>query len=250
VYARLGGLALEQARLDEGSESLGQARLLARQGGDKAALGVVSFGLGVVGQQRGQYLAAVLHYTEALQAFRQADHRYGICQVYHRFGELHAAQQRWPEALKCYAESARLARQMGAVSLLAHILAGTALAQLGAGDGAAASASCAAARMYMEQMGDRRGLAECDKVEGVIHRQQAQYAPAEELLERGRKLYLVLGIRLGVAECERELGLLLQGCGDVEGARQRLQESSALFGRIGAREEARRAEELLAALAA
>jgi hypothetical protein len=43
---------------------------------------------------------------------------------------------------------------------------------------------------------------------------------------------------------------LLQGCGDVEGARQRLQESSALFGRIGAREEARRAEELLAALAA
>lgn len=250
ALVKLGQIALERARLDEASVHFGSARHLVLQSGDQVALGAVSSSLGLVSERRGQYLKAVLHYTEALQAFRKAGHRYGICETYQRFGELHAVQQGWDDALECYAESVRQAREMGVVSLLARTLAGRAMAQLGAGDFEAAEGSCTAARTYMEQMQDRLGLAECDRIEGAIHRLQAQYAPAEELLQRGKHLFLDLENLLGVAECDRELGQVLQGRGDVEGARQHLRESSALFGRIGAIEEARKAEELLAALAA
>lgn len=250
ALVKLGQIALERGRLDQAAMHFGDARHLVLQSGDPAALGAVSSSLGLVSERRGQYLKSVLYYTEALQAFRKAGHRYGICETYQRFGELHAVQQGWDDALECYAESVRQAREMGTVSQLASSLAGRALAQLGAGDIEAAEGSCVAARTYMEQMQDRLGLAACDRIEGTIHRQQARYAPAEELLQRAKHLFVDLENPLGVAECNREMGQLLQLRGDVEGARQHLGESSALFGRIGAIEEARKAEELLAALAA
>ncbi|MBI4531683.1 MAG: tetratricopeptide repeat protein [Candidatus Latescibacteria bacterium] len=249
VYVRLGDVAFERSCLDEAIECFTAAKELATKSGNKELLGVLSGNLGVVYNVRGQYLEAVLNYTDALKAYRKINHRYGLCQIYHNLGMTHAAQKEWGEAIKCYMESERLSRDMGTVGMMANTLVSRALAQVGIGDLDHAEQSCRAAQAYMEQMGDRLGLAECKKVEGMIHRERVRYAEAEDLIRQGKYLFLDLENQLGVAECNLELGLVLQHRGDVEGARRYLRESSEIFRQIGAIKDAQKAEELLTALA-
>ena len=97
-------------------------------------------------------------------------------------------------------------------------------------------------------MQDRLGLAECEKVQGMICRERGQYAEAANLLRQGKQSFLELENQLGVAECDLELGLVQQRGKDLEGARRHLQDAAALFEQIGAVAEVRRAKALLASL--
>ena len=161
----------------------------------------------------------------------------------------YAAQQAWEDALACYEEGEKLARDMGTVDVVANILVSRGAAQIGTGDLEGAEASCRGAYIYYEPMQDHLGLAECKKVEGAICRERAQYVEAEALLLHSRQSFQDLDNHLGVAECQLELGRVRQDLGDGEGARGYLQESSALFKQIGAIEECRKVESLLVALA-
>ena len=147
-----------------------------------------------------------------------------------------------------YAKGEKLAREIDTVGVLASILVSRAPAQLAVGDLEGAERSCLQARTYMGQLGDRLGLAECSKVEGMICRKRSLYVEAQERLRRGRHLFQELENPLGVAECDLELGLLQQQGGDVGGARQCLEDARTSFQQVGALEEVRKAEELLAAL--
>jgi tetratricopeptide (TPR) repeat protein len=250
THVRLGCMELGRSRLEEATECFTEAQVMALKIGNQILSGTVYRYRGLVSKVRGQYLEAVLHATAALRAYRRAGHRHGICQVYHDFGMVHAAHREWRVAPECCTKGAKPARELGARDLLARCLVGRAVAQLGMGDAGAAQTSCLAARVYLEEGRDRRGLAECRKVEGMICRTQAQYPAAEERLHQSKHVYLEMEDRLGVAECERELGLVLQHRGDPDGARRCLRQSCELFGRVGALEDERRAATLLSVLAA
>jgi len=248
VYVRLGNIALERSRLEAAEMHYKKAKEVAVKEANYPLLGTVYGNLGIVATVRGQYLEAVLGYTEAIKAYSRINHSYGLCQTYHNLGMAHGAQQEWEEALNCYARGWGLAREMGTIDVEANILVSQAVAQIGVGDLEGAEISCQQARAHMEQLGDRLGLAECDKVEGMIHRERSQYPQAEKQLQQGRHRFNELENLLGVAECDLELGRLFQDRGELETARQRLEESQRLFQEIGAEADARRAEELLAAL--
>ena len=249
TYVRLGNVAFERAQLEEAEARFRDARETAVKGSHHSLLGVVYGNLGVIATVRGQYVEAVLNYTEALKAYRKNNHGYGLCQTYHNLGMAHAARQEWQAALECYTRGGEQAREMGTVDIEANIVVSQAVAQIGVGDLEEAETSCLQARTYMEQLGDRLGLAECSKVEGMICRERSQYSEGEERLQQGRHIFEELENQLGVAECDLELGRLLQDRGEVEAASQHLEESCKLFQEIGAVEDARKAEELLTTLA-
>ena len=248
VYVRLGNIAFERSRLDEAAAFFDEARDTARQTEDYALLGGICGNLGVIASVRGRFDEAATNYTEALQTYQKARHRFGICQTYHNLGMTYAAQQEWEEALTCYTEGEKLARDMGTVDVVANILVGRASVQLNLGDPEEAETACQGAHIYYEQMQDRLGLAECEKVEGMICRERGQYAEAANLLRQGKQRFLHLENQLGVAECDLELGLVQQRGKDLEGARRHLQDAAALFEQIGAVAEVRRAKALLASL--
>ena len=249
VYVRLGNIAFERSQFEEAEARLRDARNVATKRADHYLLGTVHGNLAVIATVRGQYLEAVLGYTDALKAYRKINHTYGLCQTYHNLGMAHGAQHEWREALRCYERGCQLAREMGTVDVEANILVSQAVSQLSLGDLDTAETSCRQARVYMAQLEDRLGVAECDKVDGMIHRERAQFGEAQERLERGRHSFELLENRLGVAECELELGRLFHTRGEGDAARLRLRESQRLFSEIGAQTDAQRAEELLAALA-
>lgn len=248
LHMRLGNIAFEHSRLDEATSYFDSARDTALQSGNQAMLGGIYGNLGVLSSVRGHYEDAVGHYAQALQAYSRVNHSYGAAQIEHNLGMTYAARQAWEKALTCYAGGEKLAREMGTVDVLANILVSQATAQVGLGDLDAAETSCRSAEIYYTPMQDPLGLAECDKVRGIICRERTQYVRAEELLQQSRKCFCEFENLLGVAECDQELGLVRQYSGDVEGAQAYFRDSIERFEEIGALEEARKAKALIAAL--
>lgn len=249
VSLRLGNIAFQRSQLDEAATHFNEAKETALRGDNPALLGGIYGNLGVLSSVRGHYAVAIVNYTKAQRVYQRANHRYGLSQTYQNLGMTYAAQQAWEQALACYAEGEKLAREMGTVDVLANILVSRVAAQIGLGALQDAEASCRGAQIYYQQLQDLLGLAECEKMAGVIGRERAQYAEAETRLRHGKQRFQDLENQLGIAECDLELGLVQQALGDVAGARRYLQASSELFQQIGAEEEVQKAQALLNALA-
>ena len=81
---------------------------------------------------------------------------------------------------------------------------------------------------------------------GIPHLQVTDPGDVEEALKTAMMSFGALENQLGVAECELELGRVKRDEGDLQAARERLEESARLFGELGAAQEAKRAAALLA----
>jgi len=243
---RMGNVAFERGELEAASVRFGDAKAAATQSGNLALLGAINGNLGVVSTVRGEYVDAIVHYTEAVKAYARIRDQYGVSQTYHNLGMCHAAQQDWPRALSCYEKGEELASKLGVMDVLANILVSRAAAQIHAGQLEAAEDACMKAQVLMEQLEDQVGLAECLKVEAMTLGERGEYGRAEETLRTAMASFSAVDNQLGVAECEVELGKVKREQGDVETARQRFEESVRMFQQLGAGEDARRAESLLA----
>ena len=248
-YLGLGSMAFEQADLDAAQAHFTDARQTAIDSGDDSILGAILGNLGVVATVRGQYVEAVLHYTEALKAYSRAKNRFGFCQTYHNLGMCHANQGDPRSAIECYQKGEELAIDLGTVSVLADIRVSRAAAELRLGDLDGAERSCLQSAALMVQLGDPLGLAECRKVEGMVLRERGDLPESRRRLDEGLHAFREHGNELGVAECELELGVLESRRGDVGEARSRLSESVRLFRQIGAEDDVQRGEALLAEMA-
>lgn len=249
VYVRMGLIYFERGELDEAVTRFNDAKALAVQCGEQALLGTLYGNLGVIDSIRGRYIEAVLNYSEALKAYRLVQHSYGICQTYHNLGMTHADQEQWEKALQWYAKAEELAREMGTIDVEANVLVSAAVAHLENGNGEACDKACMLARRQMEQLGDRPGLAECNKVEGMALCKRGEYALACDRLQAAQHQFAELDNALGAAECAMELGRLELARGEGEQARLHFAEAERSFTDLGAEDDARRAAEALAQLA-
>ena len=248
VQVRLGNIDFERGHFDRAADRFRAGLGIAAVEEHRGLLGSIHGNLGVIASVQGDHRQALVCYGEALEAYRQEGHRYGQAQTYHNLGMTYAAENACEEALTCYTEGENLAREMGTMDVVANILVSRVAVQIALFDLDGAESSCGGARLYMGEMEDRLGLAECDKMEGVIRRQQQRYGEAALLLEQSQKSFGELENGLGVAECELELGLLQQLQGDLQEAGRHLSAAAEQFVRIGAKGEAERVAELLAEL--
>ena len=248
VHLKLGLSAIALSRFDEARRHFTEARHRAGASGDDRLVGLIRQQLGVLATLHGEHLDATVHLMQAVSAQHRSADRYALCQSYLDLGASREAQREWIEALRCWSESAQLARQIGAPDLLAVSLVRQARALVMSEESGAAQTACQTARSCMEAIGCTNGLTQCDLVEAMICRHHGQYARAEELLERARHSLWRQGDRLALAACNRELGLLLQRRGDVDRASRRLEESSELFRELGSFEQAGETEALLPAM--
>lgn len=250
VHLRKGNIAFERSDLETAAAAYRDAKATATKCDDWSLLGSIGGNLGVVATVRGDYVQAVLHYTEAIRAYSRIKHRYGISQTYHNLGMCHAAQREWKAALSCYTKGEELARELGTVDVLANLLVSRAQVHARRAELEEAEATRARAAQLMEQLGNLIGQAECLKVKGMVNRERGLLDSAADELQKGMAAFQVLENDLGVAECELELALVDQQQGDTTRARRRLQDSIRLFQQVGAAGDVERGEALLAEMAA
>ena len=85
---------------------------------------------------------------------------------------------------------------------------------------------------------------------GIISRERGRLTEASQELAQAAVAFQALENELGVAECQFELALVEQRKGERERARGLLEDVVRLFQKVGAAGEARRAEAMLAEMAA
>ena len=248
AYLQMGLCAVALSRFPAARRHFAEARRRAGSSGDERLLGLIRQQLGDLSTVSGQYLEATLSHMQALGSHRRSADRYAMSQGYAKLGANQEAQERWSEALRCYVESADVARQIGAIELLAESQASQARTHVRLGQYAPAEMTCVAARNTMEALEHTRGLTQCDIVDAAICRHRGDYSGAEELLLQARHSLGEQGDRLAEAECDRELGILQYHQGDPDGARQRLAASTAQFRELGALDRATKTENILSDL--
>ena len=248
THLRLGNIAFERSRMEDAAAHFDQARETAVACGDVRLLGGIFSNLGVLCSVRGDHEKAVANYAEALQAHRRSNNSYGVAQTMHNLGMTYAGREDWEEALSCYAEGERLARDMGTVEVLANILVSRSAAQVGVGDLGGAETSSNGARMYYEEMQDPLGVAECDKILGIVRHHRGEHVPAAVALLKSRRAFRDFENQLGVAECELELGRARRASGDIGEAAQFYRAAAIHFEEAGADAEVEKARALLAEL--
>ena len=248
VFNRLGMAAFERGMLDEASSYYQQGLKLARAVENQKLVAGIHTNLGCVCNVQGQAEASVLHYTQSVRIYEKLSDRYGLALAHHNLGMTYASQKDWEQATASYAESARLARNMGARDLLGMALLNNAMAWVHLDKMEDAQRACDTARNLLNERKDHLGIAECNKVEGVLARHLGEWERAERLLHGSLSMFQKLDNELGVAEVAQELGMLRRAEGRGGLARTWLTESLAGFERVGALQEAQRVKQVLEGL--
>jgi tetratricopeptide (TPR) repeat protein len=94
--------------------------------------------------------------------------------------------------------------------------------------------------------GYRPALVDTLRVQGLLHRQLGEWAPAVSALEEGLSLARHIGYPYGEARLLHAYGQLHAEAGETDPARKQLEAALAIFHRLGARKDIEQTEQLLA----
>lgn len=136
--------------------------------GDERADGLRE--LGELARANHDLPAAQVHYEEAVRLLRTSEDRLKLAHTVRHLGDVHAAQQRWPEAEGCLREALDICRKEPSCATLA-------VAQL--------------------------DLANTIRAYAALMSETARREQARSLWTEAGSFYQALGIAAGVAECRR-----------------------------------------------
>jgi len=153
-----------------------QALAIAREIGDRNGEGNHLGNLGSAYYSLGQMEQAIDHHQQALAIDKDIGYQYGESLDYISLGEIRVAQSRLSEAISLYGEAIRIADEIQNRQAQSESTYGLALAQLAAGNLAAAAQAIAVARQHDYVTNNAAVLA----LQGVIHLRTGQTTAAQE----------------------------------------------------------------------
>ena len=216
----------------------------AREIGCEYSLGLSLGNSALLHVRMGALDEAVRRFREAVARAGTATDDCGLASTLSDFGELEHLRGNDQAALELFARSEELMEQSGAIDDLPelHRRKAESLAALGHRDDAETLVT--AARNAAEEMGNRLEAANCLRVLGEL---AADSDEAVRLLEDAIERLRALGAPYELNQTLQVVGRVLLGAGLRDAAVERLTEARDGFKRLGARRDARRAQEELAA---
>ncbi|MFZ0391165.1 MAG: tetratricopeptide repeat protein [Calditrichia bacterium] len=169
--------------------------------------------MGALENVQGNGFNAVSFYSKSIPIFTRTGNQAGLARVFHNIGMTYSEQEKWAEADRFYGKSLEISDRLGVLPLKAVNFLNRALAHCNLGNLESAVEYNFKAWRLLNQMHDELGLAEYYKIQGMIAREQGDWAQAESALKTARKKFLLLENKLGCAETEYEyarLALYLQ----------------------------------------
>ena len=223
-----------------------QAHEIAREIGDQEQMADVLMNLGILFQVRGQFQEATTHYDRCIRTYRELGDRRGLARAFHNVGMLYADLKDWQNARKFYDRCLKTATRIRDLPLLASTYLNVVETFLGLSDLKNARRSCVRGLELFGKLDDRLGIADACKMLGTISAQEGDWEGAVTCFDRSLGLNHAARCTLGVAETTREYGIMLREKGDLEAALSRLREAGSLFEEIGAEEDLKQVNRLIA----
>lgn len=217
--------------------SYAAAAVLAEELGDSRLAAMVAQNLATLATIRGEADAALHHYSRARDRFRELDDTLAAAWVLNNMGMVHVDLARWDEAESCFAEARILAESEGDLSTRAMVEVNHAELNLRRGDFSAARFHCDQAFELFTRTRSASGVAEVDKIYGILYRDTARPALAETHFARAADAARTVPDPLLEAETLQEWALLHWEMGRHPEAFDCLSSAHRIFSELGARRD-------------
>jgi predicted ATPase len=229
-------------RLLDGAQAVGaetqalvaEAVSIARETGDRPALGFALFPLGDW-IAREDYPAGRALLEEGLALWSELDFPWGVSGAYNRLGDLAYEQGDTEAAHHWWSEGLRLARQEGNQDGIATQLVDLGMMAYHEGDYATARSQVEEGLAIYRAMHARMGICIALGALGAVARAQGDIAHARTCYEEKLAFWRAVGDRTGMASTLAELGALAQQEGDAARAQARFEEALTLRREVGDR---------------
>lgn len=190
--------------------------------------------LGILCTLSGRLEEALAHYGRAVNAYRNLGYRRGLAQSNQNLAITYRELGFFIEAERHFLDAVQFAREDGSMDELARAEQERALLQLIAGDPSLAAATANAARQRYERLNDPAGIAEVERVLGLIALQKGEYGSARMHLVAARDWAAANHSALLDAECQEALAAVADAL-DGDGAGNSLrEEAERRFAALGA----------------
>jgi len=176
LLGNLGGTYSFLGQVEQAIDHYQQALAIARETGDRASEANQLGNLGIAYSELGQAEQAIDHTQQALAIFKEIGYQYGESLAYVNLGDIRFTQSRLSEACVLYERAHQIADDIQNRQVQSESTYGLALAQLAAGNLAAAAQAIAVARQHDYVPMNAAVLA----LQGVIHLRTEQTTAAQE----------------------------------------------------------------------
>ncbi|MEW5868129.1 MAG: tetratricopeptide repeat protein [Chloroflexota bacterium] len=243
----LGYLEVEMGEYDNALVDLRRNYELVKRLGQVEGIAIALNNLGWLYIRRGDMQEAERCLNQSLEMARQIGYSSLVREALKNIGELHLAMGEWEQARQVLQEFVAFYEEQSPDDQLlgAYILLGE--AALGAGDDEVALDWSRKVNDMAEKMGDGELPAvlngELLRFRGILAMRLGAYTAADDNLRESAAIFHRLRSRLHLGRAIYQYGLLAETQGDRNNARLRYLEASQLFRNLGARLDARRAEE-------
>lgn len=163
--------------------------------------------LSVVSAVQGYLDKALLHGQDCLARYGKLQDLYGLAQAYNNLGVVYLEKRDAQNALDCFEKGLHVSQRMENETLVATIYVNKADFNVRRSDVPAASHFCELASELYQHLEDYRGLAETEKISGLIAFSESNHRKARTHLEHALELTKKYGTYYALVEVYRELGL-------------------------------------------
>jgi len=177
----------QRGELDAAQALYRQALDIAHRISDTRLAAMAAQNLGVVANVRGDFTNALHYYRTSLNGYRSLGLARDVYVVQNNLGRLHTEQKKWDEAERAYDEALHIATALGELSGATMIDVNVAEMWVRRGEFPRAREACDRAMQRASNAGDEHADAEAYKIYGIIEREAAHYAEAEQHFDRAEE---------------------------------------------------------------
>ena len=232
---QLGMLAQDRGEYVEAERRYTEALTINEELGNRDGMAASYHQLGMLAQDRGEYVEAERRYTEALTIKEELGNRDGMATSYHQLGMLAQDRGEYVEAERRYTESLTIKEELGNRDGMAASYHQLGMLAQLRGDDVEAERRYTESLAIKEELGNRDGMATSYHQLGMLAQLRGEYVEAERRYTESLAIKEELGNRDGMAASYHQLGRLAQLRGDDVEAERRYTESLTINEELGNR---------------
>ena len=185
--------------------------------------------LGALYNARGDCDLAISSYMRSVPDFERTGNETGLAQAYHNLGMSFADKNDWNTAEGYYEKSLSISRRLKVPELASLTYLGLSDLYVRTSRLEHAEEYCRMAFTMLTDLDDKLGIAEAQKIFGIIDRHRRKWNSASDHFEKSIEMNEECSSPLGLAESYYEYGLMCRDSGRNEDAYNYLSRSLAIF---------------------
>ncbi len=244
----MGLIYSDKGNLDKALEHYKKSHDIYEEIGNRSGITISYNNIGLNHSKKGELDEALEYYERSLEIREEIGDKSGISMSFSNIGDIYRIKGELDKALEYHKRSLDIAEAIGEKEGMVRTLTELASTQLKREEIEEARSNAQKALQIATDMGFELGESRCQKVLGMVSREQKNWAKSEERFEKSIEFLEDGQDEEELAETRYEYGSMLAEKGQEERAREHLEKALSMFEGMGMQLWIQRTEEALSSL--